>query len=138
MAKKIFKLTDDDLSEIVKETINEAILHNAEPLNEMARIRQLKSGLPMIVWLVPDDGSNNIARLKFQDNTNTRLIMSDLVPISIDSTNPQILVKNYTPKLPAKSIAMLKKWIIKNYSVLMSYWNNEIYEDEIIDKIRPL
>lgn len=92
----------------------------------------------MIIWLVPDDGSNNFARLKFQDNTNTRLIMSDLVPISIDSTNPQILVKNYTPKLPAKSIAMLKNWIIKNYSVLMSYWNNEIYEDELIDKIRPL
>ena len=137
MAKKIFKLTDDDLSEIVKETINEAILHNAEPLNEMARIRQLKSGLPMIVWLVPDDGSNNIARLKFQDNTNTRLILSDLVPISIDSTNPQILVKNYTPKLPAKSIAMLKSWIIKNYPVLMSYWNNEIYEDELIDRMRP-
>jgi hypothetical protein len=108
----------------------------------MARIRQGKSGLPMIVWLNPNDGTNtgnhNMPRMKFQDNTNTRLIPNEMIPISIHNSKPTILVKNYIPKLSSQTINKLKEWIIKNYSVLISYWNGEIFEDELMDSIQSV
>ena len=122
--------------------VNKFSIPITEPLNEMARISQIKSGLPMIVWLNPDDGTNtgkhNMPMIKFQDNTNTRIIPKDMIPISIHHTNPTILVKNYTPNLPTSAINQLKRWIIKNYSILMDYWNNEIFEDELIAKLKSL
>lgn len=133
----------DRIDEIISETIKGVIQeHTAKPINEMARIRQSKSGLSMIVWINPNDGTNtgqhNMPRLKFQDSTNTRIIQSDLIPMSIDNVSPQILIKDYAPKLPSRTINMLKKWIIKNYVVLMQYWNDEIYEDELIERLVPI
>mgnify|MGYP004446041767 CR=1 FL=1 len=109
-------------------------------INEMARVRQAKSGLPMLVWLSPDDGTNTgkhkMPRIKFQDNTNTRLIPEALVPISIHPTRPTILLHDYRTNLPASAIAQLQSWVIKNYDTLMAYWNNEIYEDELIERLK--
>ena len=109
-------------------------------INEMARVRQAKSGLPMLVWLSPDYGTNtgkhNMPRIKFQDNTNTHLIPEALVPISIHPTRPTILLRDYRTNLPASAIAQLQSWVIKNYDTLMAYWNNEIYEDELIERLK--
>lgn len=116
------------------------MIENIRPINEMARIRPAKSGLSMIVWLTPDDGTNtgqhNMPRLKFQDNTNTRLMADELVPMSIHPSQPMILLKNYNPKLPAKSIEQLKEWIVRNYQTLMRYWQNEIFEDELMELLK--
>lgn len=131
-----------NIDKIASQSLNEYVARNTEPINEMARIRQRKSGLPMIVWLNPNDGTNtgrhNMPRLKFQDNTNEQLNPSNMVPISIHASEPTILVKNYETNLPSRVITMLKGWIIKNYNVLMAYWNNEIYEDELMDSLQSV
>ena len=122
----------------VRETNSERPNKESEPLSEMARIRQTKSGLPMIVWLKTNDGTNTMPNIKFQDNTDTQFIEDDMVPISVHPTNPTILAKNYSPNLPSQAICKLKEWIIKNHTTLMAYWNNEIFEDELIDNIQPV
>jgi len=109
-----------------------------QPLNEMARLRKTTTGLPMVVCLNPDDGTSTEPRIKFQDNTNDHINPGALVPMSIDPKEPRILVANYQPNHPSEDIAKLKQWITQNYDALLKYWNGDIWEDELIDAVKPL
>ena len=106
-------------------------------LNEKVRFRKETSGLPMIIWVTPDDGTNNGPKLRFQDNTNDRFNPRDMVPISIHPSEPTILRRNYQTNLPSEDIAKLKQWIIQNYKALLQYWNGEIWEGGLVHGVTP-
>jgi len=137
--KEIVEITEEEMNGIVEKALEEDKQYGL--LYEMARFDKEVSGLPMIVWVAPNDGTNtgqhNAPRLKFQDNTSNRVSARGLVPISIDSTNPIILVKNYKTNLPSKDIVKLKQWIIQNYNILLRYWNGEVLEGILMRDAKP-
>ncbi len=54
-------------------------------------------------------------------------MVGELIPISIDQENPEILIKknsNFKLKISNKDLENLKKWIVRNYEELMKVWND--------------
>ncbi len=118
------------------------IFDSVEPICDMARITKGCSGLTCLILVSPNFGNNtgkhNQPRIKFQNNTSDRFQKEFLIPISIDKKNPQVLVDYDTTILGAKEINRIKQWIIKNYDVLIKYYNDEIYEEELFNNIKRI
>jgi hypothetical protein len=81
------------------ETIEELLqtVYTDEMLLEMANISQSTTGLDVIIWVQTNNtqstGKHNLPRIKFQNNTATKIQINELIPISI-SDDPKILLKN--------------------------------------------
>ena len=110
-----------------------------EQINEMSNFRKRITGLPVNLSLriATDDDKqypHNLPRLKFQNNTADRITSrADLIPISIDSKNPKVLIdKEYDSKI----FNLVSKWIILNYNALIQFWNQEIDEFELKDLLK--
>lgn len=117
----------------LKELLNEDLLY------EMSNFRKHITGLPVNLSLQIETDEekqyqHNLPRLKFQNNNSDRITSkSDLIPVSIDPKNPKVLIdKEYNKKY----FEEVKKWIIKNYDLLIQFWNQEIDEFELKDKLR--
>ena len=54
-------------------------------------------------------------------------IQRDIVPISIDRNNPEVLIDR-----KVLNIEIIKNWIIKNYEILMKHWNQVISDGEAV------
>ena len=121
------------LNKELKELLNEDLLY------EMSNFRKHITGLPVNLSLQIETDEekqyqHNLPRLKFQNNNSDRITSkSDLIPVSIDPKNPEVLIdKEYNKKY----FEEVKKWIIKNYDLLIQFWNQEIDEFELKDKLR--
>ena len=102
-----------------------------EELEEMHIIWKENSHLPYDV-LIDHDGKNR----KRKDNS-PRIMISidehyrDIVPISIDRDNPEILLDKDREVF---NIEIIKHWIIKNYDILIRHWNQRL-DDYIVTKL---
>lgn len=121
------------LNKELKELLNEDLLY------EMSNFRKHITGLPVNISLQIETDEekqyqHNLPRLKFQNNNSDRITSkSDLIPVSIDPKNPKVLIdKEYNKKY----FEEVKKWIIKNYDLLIQFWDQEIDEFELKDKLR--
>ncbi|MBR4804116.1 MAG: hypothetical protein IK032_05715, partial [Bacteroidales bacterium] len=67
-----------------------------EMLFEMANLSQNVTGLDVIVWVQINNpnltGRHNLPRIKFQNDTGTRVNISSGIPMSISDT-PEVLLK---------------------------------------------
>lgn len=98
----------------------------------LGNISKRNTGLPMMVWIdVKDFKGKNSPRLIFTDSYSENGD-ANLIPISIDKENPEILLENVSLTLSLHAISLLKKWIIKNYDGLMDVWNGNISHSEFI------
>lgn len=127
MNKSITKLNKD-----IEKLLNEDLLY------EMSSFRKHITGLPVNLSLqIQTDEekkySHNLPRLKFQNNNSDRVTSkADLIPVSIDPVEPKVLVdKEYNEQY----FNQVKQWIIKNYEPLIQFWNQEIDEFELKDKL---
>lgn len=125
----------EDLNEQIKQYIYE------ETMCEMSNFRKRITKLPvnLSLQIATDEDkqyAHKLPRLKFQNNTSDSITsVSDLIPVSIDKENPQVLIdKPYNNKI----FKQVKKWIILNYDALMQFWNQEIDEFELRDKLKTL
>lgn len=118
--------------------LNEELLKRieTEPITEMSNFKKRITGLPVNLSLQIETDEDkqyphNLPRLKFQNNTADRVTgRTDLIPVSIDKTNPQVLInKPYDTQI----FKLVRKWIIANYDALMQFWNQEIDEFELKD-----
>ena len=109
------------------ETMDELLqtVYTDEMLLEMANISQNTTGLDVIVWVqtinTQSTGKHNLPRIKFQNNTSTKIQINELIPISI-SDNPKILLKNNDLnkiKISQTQINEVKLWIVKNKEILI-------------------
>ena len=138
-------LTNDEFIEDQNyETIDELLqtVYTDEMLLEMANISQNTTGLDVIVWVqtinTQSTGKHNLPRIKFQNNTSTKIQINELIPISI-SDNPKILLKNNDLnkiKISQAQINVIKQWIIKNKEILIDYWEEKITTDELFQKLK--
>ena len=126
------------------ETIEELLqtVYTDEMLLEMANISQSTTGLDVIIWVQTNNtqstGKHNLPRIKFQNNTATKIQINELIPISI-SDDPKILLKNNDLnkiKISQAQINRIKKWIIKNKEILIDYWEEKITTDELFQKLK--
>ena len=108
----------------------------------MANISQNTTGLDVIVWVqtinTQSNVKHNLPRIKFQNNTETRVQIHELIPISI-SDNPQILLNNNDLnkiKISQAQINVIKQWIIKNKEILIDYWEEKITTSELWQKLK--
>ena len=79
-------------------------------------------------------------RIKFQNNTATKIQINELIPISI-SDEPKILLKNNDLnkiKISQAQINELKRWIMKNKKILIDYWKEKIPTDELFQKLKKI
>ncbi len=138
-------LTNDEFIEDQNyETMDELLqtVYTDEMLLEMANISQNNTGLDVIVWVqtinTQSTGKHNLPRIKFQNNTSTKIQINELIPISI-SDNPKILLKNNDLnkiKISQAQINVIKQWIIKNKEILIDYWEEKITTDELFQKLK--
>ena len=126
------------------ETIDELLqtVYTDEMLLEMASISQNTTGLDVIIWVQTNNtqstGKHNLPRIKFQNNTATKIQINELIPISI-SENPEILLKNNDfnkIKISQAQINAVKQWIVKNKEILTDYWEEKITTDELFQKLK--
>ena len=126
------------------ETIDELLqtVYSDEMLLEMANISQNTTGLDVIIWVQTNNtqstGKHNLPRIKFQNNTATKIQINELIPISI-SDNPEILLKNNDfnkIKISQAQINAVKQWIVKNKEILTDYWEEKITTDELFQKLK--
>ena len=138
-------LTNDEFIEDQNyETMDELLqtVYTDEMLLEMANISQNTTGLDVIIWVQTNNtqstGKHNLPRIKFQNNTSTKIQINELIPISI-SDNPKILLKNNDLnkiKISQAQINVIKQWIIKNKEILIDYWEEKITTDELFQKLK--
>ena len=87
--KKLDEFIEDQNYETIKELLQ--TVYTDEMLLEMANISQSTTGLDVIVWVQTNNtqstGQHNLPRIKFQNNTATKVQTNELIPISI-SDNP--------------------------------------------------
>lgn len=126
------------------ETIEELLqtVYTDEMLLEMATISQSTTGLDVIIWVQTNNtqstGKHNLPRIKFQNNTATKIQINELIPISI-SDDPKILLKNNDLnkiKISQTQINGIKQWIMKNKEILIDYWEEKITTDELFQKLK--
>lgn len=119
------KELENNASEVVDYNLSEQ-----DMMTEMANLSKQETELPMVVWIeVKRSTEHNKARMKFSNSNSDSLLPGELVPISIDPKNPEILIKqknaNFKLKISNKDLESLKKWIIKNYEELMKVWDGK-------------
>lgn len=103
---------------------------------EMSNFGQKHTNLPMVVWIEScRQTEHNTPRMKFANSYSQRFIPKDLIPISIDKENPEILVDGFKLQIKNKDIEKLKQWIRDHYEDLMKFWNYEIDAAEFSQNI---
>lgn len=127
--KKTFTQISDELKHLLQEDL----------MYEMSNFRKHVTGLPVNLSLQIETDEekqyqHNLPRLKFQNNTADRVTSkADLIPVSIDRENPEVLIDKPYNKNYFKEVRL---WIIRNYDALMQFWNQEIDEFELKDLLK--
>ena len=138
------KKFDEYIEDQNYETMDELLqtVYTDEMLLEMADISRNTTGLDVIVWVQTINTQlnvkHNLPRIKFQNNTATKIQINELIPISI-SDNPEILLKNNDLnkiKIGQVQINGIKQWIVKNKEILIDYWEEKITTDELFQKLK--
>ena len=141
---KNIKQFDEFIDEHHFETIDELLntVYTDEMLLEMANISQSTTGLDVIVWVQTNNTQStiqhNLPRIKFQNNTATKVQTNELIPISI-ADEPKILLKNdelSKIKISKEQINRVIQWIVKNKEILIDYWNEKTTTDELFQKLK--
>ena len=141
---KNIKQFDEFIDDQNYETIDELLqtIYTDEMLLEMANISQNTTGLDVIIWVQTNNtqstGKHNLPRIKFQNNTATRVQIHELIPISI-ADEPKILLKNdelSKIKISQAQINGVKQWIVQNKEILIDYWEENITTDELFQKLK--
>ena len=138
--KKFDEFIDDQNYETMDELLN--TVYTDEMLLEMANISQSTTGLDVIIWVQTNNtqstGKHNLPRIKFQNNTATKVQTNELIPISI-ADEPKILLKNdelSKIKISKEQINRVIQWIVKNKEILIDYWNEKTTTDELFQKLK--
>ena len=103
---------------------------------ELSKISKIKTGLPVIVWVQTIiSGQNCTPRIYFANTHEEKTQPNMLIPLSI-SHNPIILSKNPKLNIPTSQFNEIKQWIIRNETLLLKLWKDEICTDDFIEQMK--
>lgn len=90
-------------------------------LSEMANLSSYDTNLPMNIYISDSTGIKHEPRIKVQINHSQKFRKDLLVSVTI-SKDPEVIGEG----LSIEDFKEVKKFIINNYSILLSYWNKQI------------
>lgn len=94
-------------------------------------IPKKKTGLPVVVYVSPRQGSHN-CRIKFQNQYGDNVIPSQYIPFLVQD-NPEVDKKCKVPvKLSNKELNQIKQWILQNRTVIEDYWYGRIDNPQVL------
>jgi hypothetical protein len=99
---------------------------------EMANLRPERTGLPFVVFISQRGGARHDLRVKIARGAKVR--PSEMVTVAI---RPNVRV--IRGRLDPRDLALLERWISRNFDTLLKYWDGDIeYTEDVIAAIVPV
>jgi hypothetical protein len=126
-------MADDSITPVPPSGEGEA----ADPLAEawlMAKLAPRLTGLPMAVWITPNEGFPHDVRVKVATIHGGRGRWSDSVSVAV---RPQ--VREVVPgSLSTADLRAVGDWIALNRVMIIDYWDGAIELDEVLQRLQRL
>jgi hypothetical protein len=98
----------------------------------MANLRPERTGLPFVVFISQRGGARHDLRVKIARGAKVR--PSEMVTVAI---RPNVRV--IRGRLDPRDLALLERWISRNFDTLLKYWDGDIeYTEDVIAAIVPV
>jgi hypothetical protein len=99
----------------------------------MANLPLHLTGLPMVVWASQRMRARHDVRVKVMQTHGPRMDPSDLAVVAVRPA-PRLV----TGHLSAADFRAVSDWIRLNQAVLIDYWEERIFTDELLARLRRL
>ena len=96
----------------------------------MANLSPLFTGLPFVVWISVRGGAKHDIRVKVSKGPKAQ----SFITVAL---RPELRVVG-DGKLSTKEMNMLKRWVARNWDVLLAYWNVEIYTEQAMLSLQKI
>ena len=91
------------------------------------------TGLPMVVWASQRMGLPRDIRIKVMQTHGSRMDPGDLAVVAVRPT-PRLVAGHLSPG----DLRAVSHWIRLNEAVLIDYWEERIYTDELLRRLQRL
>jgi hypothetical protein len=99
----------------------------------MANLPLHLTGLPMVVWASQRMGLPHDIRVKVMQTHGPRMDPGDLAVVAVRPT-PRLVAGHLSPA----DLRAVGDWIRLNEAVLLDYWEERIFTDELLRRLQPL
>jgi hypothetical protein len=99
----------------------------------MANLPLHLTGLPMVVWASQRMGLPHDIRIKVMQTHGSRMDPRDLAVVAVRPT-PRLVAGHLSPA----DLRVVSNWIRRNKAVLIDYWEERIYTDELLRRLQRL
>ena len=99
----------------------------------MANLPLHLTGLPMVVWASQRMGLPHDIRIKVMQTHGSRMDPGDLAVVAVRPT-PRLVAGHLSPT----DRRAVGDWIRLNEAVLIDYWEERIYTDELLRRLQRL
>lgn len=99
----------------------------------MANLPLHLTGLPMVVWASQRMGLPHDIRIKVMQTHGPRMDPGDLAVVAVRPT-PRLAAGHLSPV----DLRAVSNWIRLNEAVLIDYWEERIYTDELLRRLQRL
>jgi len=107
-------------------------IDNGDPFS-MANLPLHLTGLPMVVWASQRMRARHDVRVKVMQAHGSRMDPVDLAVVAL-RPEPRLV----TGHLSAADFHAVSEWIRLNEAVLIDYWEERIFTDELLARLRRL
>lgn len=105
--------------------------HDDGILFEMASLREDRTGLPFYVWLSHRGGSKHDVRLKISPGIRYNPDGEIVVGLRPD-------FHYIHGSLDRKNDNLLRRWVVLNIDTIITFWNEEIDDDDMKSRIQKI
>ncbi len=100
---------------------------------EMANLPPRLTGLPMVVWVSERGNASHDARVKVCRVHGERMQWNNTASVAV-RPQPRLAAG----QLPPADLAVVCDWIRLNEAVLVDYWEERIFTDDLLSRLRKL
>jgi hypothetical protein len=100
----------------------------------MANLPPRATGLPMVVFVSQRGNARHAIRIKVSLTHGNHMDPGNTVPVGVYPTPHEII----PGRLSRADRDAVFQWIALNEAVLLNYWENKIFTDEMLAQVRPL
>jgi hypothetical protein len=118
-----------------RKRVEGGVVSEIDPLDEawlMAKLTPRLTGLPMAVWVTPNEGYAHDVRIKVSRLHGGRGRWLDAAPMAVRPT-PRLVVPG---SLSAADERLAGRWIELNRDTIIDYWDGTIELDELLQRLR--
>jgi hypothetical protein len=105
---------------------------NEDDPSAMANLPLHLTGLPMVAWASQRMGRPHDIRIEVMQTHGSRMDSGDLAVVAVRPT-PRLVAGHLSPA----DLRAVSDWIRLNEAVLIDYWEERIYTDELLRRLQP-